>query len=215
MSPNTFLNEDEIVEPILSTIEKVLQKKECVKLCLSGGTSILKTLELFSEKNIPWEKIVIYQTDERVVSLDSEDSNFYWIKKILGNTGATLRPFYNGYTEQESKQFYDQYLNLYCKNEDCTFDLLLLGFGEDGHIASLFPGKEHLEGEDKVLYIAERLNGYQRLSLSLSQLKRSSSTFIISYGETKHHTLKGSSHLNLPIHQFLKDQVNVTWYHKE
>lgn len=215
MSPSIFFNEDEIVEPILSTIEKVLQKKGCFRLCLSGGTSILKTLELFSEKNIPWEKIVIYQTDERVVSLDSEDSNFYWIKKNLGNSGATLRPFYNGYTEQESIQFYDHYLNLNCKDEDCTFDLLLLGFGEDGHIASLFPGKEHLEGEDMVLYIAERLNGYQRLSLSLSQLKRSSSTFIISYGETKHHTLKGSSHLNLPIHQFLKDQVNVTWYHKE
>lgn len=215
MSPNTFLNEDEIVEPILSTIKKVLQKKECVKLCLSGGTSILKTLELLSTKRIPWEKVMIYQTDERVVSLDSEDSNFYWIKKFLGNSGATLRPFYNGYSEQESMQLYDQYLNEKCNNKVCDFDLLILGFGEDGHIASLFPGKEHLEREDKVLYIAERKNGFQRLSLSLSQLKRSSSTFIISYGETKNRILKGGTDLNLPLYQFLKDQVNVTWFHKE
>lgn len=215
MSPSIFFNEEEIVEPILLTIEKVLQEKERFKLCLSGGTSILKTLELLSTKRIPWEKVMIYQTDERIVPLDNEDSNYYWIKKLIGNKDATLKPFYNGRSEQESMKFYDQYLKEKCNEIDCPFDLLLLGFGEDGHIASLFPIRDDINLEDKIIYVEEKQNGYQRLSLGLSQLKNSTRTFIISYRARKHRILKENLDLNLPIHQFLKDQVNVTWYHKE
>ncbi len=214
MIPNLFSHENEIIEPILNRIGEVLQTKDRFKLCLSGGTSILKTLELFSKKKIPWEKIQIYQTDERIVSLNSEESNFYWIKKLLENTGTTFNPFYNGFDVQESMQFYVHYLKQNCYDENCTFDLILLGFGEDGHIASLFPGNENLKSVDEILYIQERQNGYQRLSLSLSQLKASSCTFIISYGKKKYRVLMGKSDLNLPINQFIKDQANVTWYHK-
>lgn len=215
MSPSIFLNEEEIVEPILLNIEKVLQKKECFKLCLSGGTSIIKTLELLSKKRIPWEKVMIYQTDERIVPLDNEDSNYYWINKLIGNTDAILKPFYNGSSEQDSMKLYDQYLKEKCNEMVCPFDLLLLGFGEDGHIASLFPKREDIKLEDDIIYVEEKKNGYQRLSLGLSQLKNSTKTIIISYGEKKYHILNESLELKLPIHQFLKDQVDVTWYHKE
>ncbi|NVK72548.1 MAG: 6-phosphogluconolactonase [Oceanospirillaceae bacterium] len=215
MSPNIFLNEEDIVEPILLTIQKVLQKKECFKLCLSGGTSILKTLELLSIKEIPWHKVMIYLTDERIVPLDNKDSNYYWIKRLMGNTDAIITPFYNGSSEQESMKLYDQYLKEKCNQIVCPFDLLLLGFGEDGHIASLFPKRDDIKLEDNIIYVGENLNGYQRISLGLSQLKNSTRTFIISYGDKKHCILNESLELNLPIHQFLKDQINVTWYHKE
>lgn len=215
MSPSIFFNEEEIVEPIVHTIEKVLQEKELFKLCLSGGTSILKTLELLSKERIPWEKVIVYQTDERIVPLDNEDSNYYWINKLIGNTGAILKPFYNGSSEQESMNLYDQYLKEKCNEIVCPFDLLLLGFGEDGHIASLFPKRDDIKLEDNIIYIEEKQNGFQRLSLGLSQLKNSAKTIIISYGEKKYHILNESLELNLPIHQFLKDQINVTWNHKE
>ena len=183
MNSNLFENENEIIRSIVSTVKKVLQTNDYFRLCLSGGTSILKTIELFSTERIPWEKIVIYQTDERIVSLDCKDSNYSWIKKILGNTGAILKPFYTGYSELESKESYDLYLKEYCNDNNCAFDLLLLGYGVDGHIASLFPGGENIEVEDHIQYIEEKQNGYQRLSLSLSLLKSSNLTFIISYGE--------------------------------
>lgn len=215
MRPSIFLNEEEIIEPILLTIEKVLQEKECFKLCLSGGTSIIKTLELLSKKRIPWEKVMIYQTDERIVPLDHEYSNYYWINKLIRNTGAILKPFYNGSSDQKSMNLYDQYLKEKCNEIVCPFDLLLLGFGEDGHIASLFPKRDDIKLENNIIYVDEKQNGYHRLSLGLSQLKNSTKTIIISYGEKKYHILKESKELNLPIHQFLKDQVNVTWYHKE
>ena len=215
MSPNIFLYEEEIIESVLLTIEKVLQEKECFKLCLSGGTSILNTLKLLSTKRIPWEKVMIYQTDERIVSLDNEDSNYYWINKLIGNTDVTLKPFYNGSSAQESMKLYDQYLKEECNELVCPFDLLLLGFGEDGHIASLFPKRDYVELEDNIIYVEEKQNGYQRLSLGLSRIKNSARTFIISYGAKKNHLLMESLELNLPICQFLKDQVNVTWYHKE
>jgi 6-phosphogluconolactonase len=215
MSPNIFLNEVEIIESISNTIGKVLEKKRHFRLCVSGGTSILKTLELLSKERIPWEKVMIYQTDERIVPLYNEDSNYYWIKKLIGNTDAMLKPFYNGSSKQESIKLYDQYLKENCNEIVCPFDLLLLGFGEDGHIASLFPKREDIKLEDTIIYVEEKQNGYQRLSLDLSQLKNSTKTIIISYGEKKHRILKEGLELNLPIHQFLKDQVNVTWYHKE
>jgi 6-phosphogluconolactonase len=155
---------------------------------------------------------MIYQTDERVVSLDSEDSNYYWIKKLLGHSRAALKPFYNGYSTQKSTQSYDLYLKEGFNVKDYAFDLLLLGFGDDGHIASIFPGKENPKSEDNVLYIPEKQNGFKRLTLSLSKLKCSKTTFIISYGEKKQRVLEKGS--DLPIHKFLHNQMNVIWFHK-
>jgi 6-phosphogluconolactonase/glucosamine-6-phosphate isomerase/deaminase len=126
-----------------------------------------------------------------------------------------LKPFYNGCSKHESIEDYESYLKEDSNGEDPSFDLLLLGFGEDGHIASLFPNDEFAKSGDKVISVESKHNDYQRLSLGLSQLKRSSNTIIISYGEKKYNLLNKSQDLNLPIQQFIKDQVNVTWYHKE
>lgn len=211
MTPNFFKHEDEILESILSSIEKVLETQEYFRLCLSGGTSIIKTLRQFSSENIPWRKIIVYQTDERVVSLNSEHSNYYWIRNFLENTGAKIMPFYDGHSILRSMKSYNSYLNEYSFHKDITFDLLLLGFGEDGHIASLFSNSQNIKSVDELLYVEEKHNGFERISLSLAQLKRSECTYIISYGEKKLSVLNEYS--NMPIHQFINGQKNITWFH--
>lgn len=214
MNINYFEHENRIVEPLIRIIEEVLQTKDYFRLCLSGGTSTLKTLELLSNKRIPWEKIIIYQTDDRVVSIEHKDSNYYWLKKFLGNTKATIKPFFSDESLSNSLENYSSYLKEYSTPNSAYFDFLLLGFGSDGHVASLFPNSDDLECKDEVLFVKKKQNGYQRLSLSLSRIKNSKETFLISYGENKLNILKENIKANLPISLFVKNQTNVTWYHK-
>jgi 6-phosphogluconolactonase len=213
MTPSLFKQEDEILESILLVIRKVLETKDFFRLCLSGGTSLQKTLKLFSKTNIPWERIVIYQTDERITSLDSEDSNYFCLLKFFKNNNTITQPFYNGKSLVLSLASYQRYLNLYCNYEDCAFDLLLLGFGEDGHIASLFDAK-HVESKKDILIVYQQSYKYQRISLSLERIKQSNTTIIISYGQRKYNIMTTGSNKNLPINVFLENQKNVQWYHK-
>jgi len=197
------------------TIIKSIDKNGDCKICLSGGSSPQNTLiQLSKSDKIDWSKVIFFLTDERVTALNSNQSNYGNLKSIFKNTPVIIEPFYNGVNLNKSIISYQRHIKKYLLNEDDHFDLLILGFGEDGHIASLFPeDKKSPQRQEDVFYVNKIVNGYDRLSLSMKRLKKSKQTIMISYGETKYDLIENRKGFNYPILEFLRNQENVSWFY--
>ena len=215
LTSKEFKDGDEklIAAQIAQIILNVLKYKKYFRLCTSGGSTPKKILkELVKQENIDWSKVVVYQTDERIVDNTHQDSNYYVLHKIFDKVNAIKKPFFNEKDEESSKNEYLQYLKDFGNNDSYQFDLLILGFGEDGHIASLFPEDANSWRDTEIVLSTEReYNGYKRLSLSLSKLKNSKATLLISYGLEKFKLIENGHKMELPIFLFLKNQANVVW----
>jgi 6-phosphogluconolactonase len=131
-------------------------------LALSGGRSPIKLFELLRSdsqslfKDIPWERVVVCWVDERFVPSDHPESNFGLARKwLLSSLPIPEEQIFPMPTDRPSPekaaQDYEQTLDrLFVSQNDPVnsfprFDLVLLGMGPDGHVASLFPGKPALD----------------------------------------------------------------------
>ena len=118
-----------------------LEKKEVVKIALSGGESPRGVYEALGKSaEIDWNRIDLFQVDERYKPDKGNASNLSMIEQSLLGRTPNLRAMHSIDTDlplNEATQAYDQMLQ---EQDEPLFDLVILGLGEDGHTASLFPG---------------------------------------------------------------------------
>lgn len=122
-------------------------------IALSGGSTpkiIYKYLSENFEDKIIWKKIKIFFGDERCVPLDSEESNYKMANEsLLKNISIPKENIFRIKCENnpvKEAACYEEVLksNLPLLNGVPQFDLVLLGLGEDGHTASIFPNQVNL-----------------------------------------------------------------------
>ena len=119
-------------------------RKRRFSIVLAGGKSPINLYKSLSKnKNIPWRKIDFFISDERFVKQDSKHSNINMIKKYLfKGAKITNQQIFKISTNQKiinkSVLDYEKKIKNYFLNKKVSFDLTLLGVGNDGHIASLF-----------------------------------------------------------------------------
>lgn len=119
-------------------------------LAISGGSLPKNLLPLLSDDSVEWDKWKIFFVDERYVPLDHPDSNYFGAKPFLAKVSHhNVFPIDPSLSLEECAQRYQQILQ---EETNFDLDLVLLGMGEDGHTASLFPGHELLQ--EKVRFIA-------------------------------------------------------------
>jgi 6-phosphogluconolactonase len=136
------------------SIHLLLQEKALVNLALSGGQTPLALYQELSkkqyERTIDWQALRFYFGDERLVPVNDSESNFYQAQSFLfshKNIPATqifpMQPYPEvPDTSTLIKRYHDLLKDLPRNNANLpVFDLILLGIGQDGHIASLFPGQ--------------------------------------------------------------------------
>ena len=164
---------------------------------LSGGWtpkalySLLATGE-FSEQ-LAWRQIHLFWGDERCVAPDHAESNFRMVKEAL--LSRTIIPMENVHRMAGEKApavaaaEYEIQLRKHFHIDDDTvprFDLVLLGLGEDGHTASLFPGSSALNETERLVattYV-EKLNAH-RLSLTFPVINNAAQIAFLVAGESK------------------------------
>ena len=142
---------------ICDLINSTLKNQEFVTLAISGGETpknLFKQLasEDFKEK-INWKKIQIFWGDERVVPFEDERNNAKMAYDILiDHIHIPATQVHVMRTDIEpvfAAKEYEKILHTHFDNTVKSFDLVLLGMGDDGHTLSIFPGSPLLEADEQ------------------------------------------------------------------
>jgi 6-phosphogluconolactonase len=136
-----------IGELLVKELSPVLARRGSGALGLPGGRSVLPLLEALPKTPLPWDRVGIFLVDERLVPKDHPDSNY-------GLVAASIEAAFADYpgkpeilplpeSGSDPAAAAAAYGRLLKERTDGAgvFDLAVLGVGEDGHIASIFPGR--------------------------------------------------------------------------
>ena len=169
-------------------------------LALPGGTTPAPIFARLSTMLLPWEKVTIVPGDERLVPHDNPASNVGALRAAFGSTGATIEPLSLG-------------------PPPSRFDLVWLGMGGDGHIASLFPNCDpDAAAAARVIRVSPDPPPpeapFERLTLNLAAIANSDAVILVIRGAAKHALVEAAAagENDLPIARLLKiAPVNVFW----
>ncbi|CAB4244432.1 6-phosphogluconolactonase [Methylacidimicrobium sp. AP8] len=138
-------------------------------VALSGGSTPAPLYRRWATLDLPWEAIDWWIGDERWVPVTDPQSNEGMIRRTLGagpGDRLRLRSWHASEDPEEAARLYDKALRE-ALGDPPAFDLVLLGLGEDGHTASLFPGSAALE-ERRAYAVANPHPGGGPLRLTLT-----------------------------------------------
>lgn len=178
--------------------KKAIQKHGKFTVALSGGSSPKAIFSLLATpeyaNKIEWNKVYFFWVDERWVALDDEKSNFKMTLEALLNkvpvNGDQIFPMYKDGIEPEdyAKEYEAQIRNVL--GAEGNFDFILLGMGDDGHTASLFPGEKILHEKDKWVdaYYLKPQEMY-RITLTEPIINKAENILIVTFGTSKKHAL--------------------------
>jgi 6-phosphogluconolactonase len=224
MNWNNFDNISTLEDSLLSSIERDLgietKTSDQVLVLLSGGLTPLSLYKRFKEiTSIDWSKVKFGLVDERWVSIDSNESNFYNISKALGKdiiSKATLTSLVYDLNNED--------VNLSeAKSENSDFlnqkAIVLLGMGLDGNIASLFPKTSQTDDALSQIHPDISLNLSQsnpekRITHNLKSILNTKKIVLFVQGMDKKKVLKDAKKELLPISYILNTfstQVDVFW----
>ena len=175
--------------------EKLENKKdERFSFVLTGGKSPVKLYKyLAKNKNINWKKIDFFMGDERCVNENSNNSNFkmckkYLLDKIKISKNQIYKISINNQSINKIALNYEKKIKEYFFNKKISFDLILLGIGNDGHIASLFLDNVNKKTNKNVNFVKK--NDFSRITLTLKCLNNSKSIFLWAPGKRKLNIIK-------------------------
>lgn len=196
-------------------------------VALSGGSTpknFFKSLVKKHKDTIPWERIHFWWGDERCVPPNDGDSNFKMVNDILfSNIDIPQKNIHRikgeNNAEEEAKRYSEEIeTNLNVRNGVPVFDMVILGLGEDGHTASIFPGQLNLIEEDKTCVVSTHpITGQQRITLTGKVINNASRIFFLVTGENK--ALRISEIMNddeaaklLPAYYISPENGKLIWY---
>lgn len=210
MKPTILITENKnelakkAVELITTAAVNAVEKRGRFSAALAGGSTPRATYQLLAlptqKPQIPWQHVHLFWGDERCVPPDDNQSNYLMVKNSLldhvelpqqniHRMAGELKP-------QEAAEKYSMELNDFFQG-DIRFDLVMLGMGDDGHTASLFPHTEALNTTLPVTAnFVPKLDTW-RLTLSAEIINAAHQVLFLVAGENKAralaHVLEGKN----------------------
>jgi 6-phosphogluconolactonase len=180
------------LEIVLEKILNIIEVKGKCTIVLSGGSTPKPLYEAISHQNIPWDKIYIFWGDERYVSPNHPDSNQKMAREAwLNKVNIPAENIFPLRTLAENPEYDAQFYQIQLENffelqkgEFPVFDIILLGMGDDGHTASLFPYTDALKVSDRLVTVGNK-NGEPRLTLTIPVINHGENVIFIVAGENK------------------------------
>jgi 6-phosphogluconolactonase len=158
--------------------------REGGSVVLTGGKTPEQAYEEAAKRANDWSKVDLWWGDERCVPPDHDESNYGMAKRALldrlESEPRSVNRIKGELRKEEAAAQYEREL------DDTQLDLLLLGLGPDGHVASLFPNAPTLRQRKKVLPAEPGLEPFvDRVTLSLPSLRGAREILFLLAGESK------------------------------
>ena len=181
---------DEAASRFARALRDAIGRRGAASFALSGGETPRPAYEkLAREKGIDWSKVDVFWIDERAVAPDDDRSNFKWAKKSLLDhvSGARVHrmPAEAKDLESAAKDYEKLLRSLLPRG---GFDVAVMGVGDDGHTASLFPGESGVhETERWVIAVpaAPAKKREARLTVTTPVIEASAAVFVLAVGASK------------------------------
>lgn len=189
-----------VAESFSEYFKILVQSNETTHIALSGGSTPKVVFEYLSEnfKNeIDWSTVHFYWGDERCVPPSHEESNYKMtVDYLLSNIDIPATNIHRVKGEnipEEEAVRYSEVLEqeLPTVNEIPQFDLVILGMGDDGHTASIFPHEIHLWDSDKNCEVAVHPDsGQRRITITGKVINNAKEVAFLVTGDSKSEKIK-------------------------
>lgn len=206
-------------DTVLQALAQAIAARGAASLVATGGRSPAPVYDLLAQGLLDWDKVTVTLSDERCVSPHDPASNARLVREHLLVSHAAAARFIPLYRPAPDPQ-----AAAALAEADIAalapFDVLLLGMGEDGHVASLIPGSPVLDrgmdptGADLVLGVPAGVGSppLARVTLTLPALLSARLTLVLVSGRAKHQVLSEGN--GLPVHALLeqaKAPIRILW----
>lgn len=212
---NTSALNDDFANRLVSILQQAIAERGEAYLVVSGGKTPQALFNTLSQVALAWDKVTVLLADDRWLDDQQVDSNERLVKATLLQHSAKAARFISLYADVTSAfDGVDQVLPRITPLP--TFDAVILGMGEDGHTASLFPCSAQIkdglaDSAPAVLAVQPQTAPYQRISLSLPRLLNSRNIFLHLVGSNKlavlNNAMAEQDVLAMPVRAFLHHPV--------
>ena len=198
-----------------TALQNTLNRKPQATLVVPGGSTPRHYLPALAKCKLPWDRITVTLSDERWVDTSDDQSNEKLIKQYLLSHLPANTSFTGLKTAHDNPFDAVETLHQRLNSLPLPVSLTVLGLGEDGHIASLFPGMNpDLLPARHCIAVAPPIAPSLRMSLSLEMLASSEQIVLVVTGEKKRRLLDRISEkpdVELPIVWLMQhSQITIT-----
>jgi len=186
---------------IVRVLQSAREQRGVAHLALSGGSTPARTYELLASALDEWDGVEIWFADERCVGPEDAESNYRLAAETLlrpaGIDPARVHRMEGEFGPEEGAQRYAEALRTGFTPEQTSppgspalpvLDLIALGIGPDGHVASLFPGAPTLDAGDEAICLGVHESPKpppERITLSLAVLRAARRCLLLATGAGK------------------------------
>jgi len=163
-------------ERIARVAREAVTERDLCALAFSGGATPWGTLRALAEEDVPWDRVHLFQVDERVAPPGDPERNFFHLTEALIDriaiSSANVHSMPVDVEDLDAgARSYEAILRQIAGTPP-VLDLVQLGLGEDGHTASLFPGDAALQVIDADVAAGGLHKGWRRMTLTFPAIDR-------------------------------------------
>ncbi|KJH87458.1 6-phosphogluconolactonase [Pseudomonas fluorescens] len=205
---------------VAQQLRAAIEAKGAATLVVSGGRSPVAFFQHLAKEALDWSKVVVSLADERWVPVEHADSNAGLLKRYLLQGAAAKAQFLSLYSASANLEAAAEQADRRLA-ELPPIDVLILGMGDDGHTASLFPGSPNLaealdqNGVRRCWPMLAPTVPHQRLTMSRALLASATHKVLSISGQSKLTTLNaavaGDNVADMPIRAFLQPTLEIYW----
>ena len=187
---------------LMNLISSEINDSEKYSLGLSGGSTPKFFYELFAEKYKNYSNIYLWTVDERHVDINDNKSNQRMINSIFSNSKLNIIEY--SYDEDPGHSAKNYTTKVFSKFD--KFNAAILGVGEDGHIASLFPDTTALNADEKG-FVHNEVNILTRwrVTSTFELLKNVEHVYLLVTGDNKKEIIEKIGQENdLPVNELIR-----------
>jgi 6-phosphogluconolactonase len=205
-----------VAELIVTTTTQAIKERDFCAIALAGGNTpreVYRALATEPFRNrIDWNKLHLFWGDERNVPPDHPQSNFGMVREAMlahhRVPETNIHRIKGEIAAEQAAKEYAEELKKFFQNQRIRFDLVLLGIGEDGHTASLFPGTDAVAEISKPVtaVFVPRLDKW-RVTLTFPVINSASKVAFVVAGKSKAQIIENLLKLHKPDPQWPASMV--------